>query len=51
MPIDRTLVDTALLTGAEKEWWNGYHERVREVLAPQLERDDLAWLIEACRPV
>jgi Xaa-Pro aminopeptidase len=51
VPIDRTLVDTALLTGAEKGWWNGYHERVREVLAPQLEGDDLAWLIEACRPL
>jgi Xaa-Pro aminopeptidase len=51
VPIDRTLVDTSLLTPAEKDWWNRYHERVREVLAPQLEGDDLAWLIEACRPL
>jgi Xaa-Pro aminopeptidase len=51
VPIDRTLVDTALLTPAEKDWWNAYHERTREILAPQLEGDDLAWLIEACRPL
>jgi Xaa-Pro aminopeptidase len=51
VPIDRTLVDTSLLTPAEKDWWNAYHERTREILAPQLEGDDLAWLIEACRPL
>ena len=51
VPIDRTLVETALLTQAEKDWWNQYHERVRELLAPQLQGDDLAWLIEACRPL
>jgi Xaa-Pro aminopeptidase len=51
VPIDRALVETALLSPAEKDWWNAYHDRVREVLTPQLEGDDLAWLIEACRPL
>jgi Xaa-Pro aminopeptidase len=50
-PIDRTLVDRALLSAAETEWWNAYHVRVREVLAPQLEGDALAWLEEACAPL
>jgi Xaa-Pro aminopeptidase len=51
VPIDKNLLDRALLTSAEVEWWNDYHARVREVLAPQLAGDDLAWLEEACRPL
>jgi Xaa-Pro aminopeptidase len=50
-PIDKALVDRALLSAAETAWWNGYHARVREVLAPQLEGEALAWLEEACAPL
>ena len=48
VPIDRALVDVALLTPEERAWWNAYHARVREVLAPQLSGADLAWLEAAC---
>jgi Xaa-Pro aminopeptidase len=48
VPIDKTLVDRELLSPAEIEWWNKYHARVLDVLAPQLEGDDLAWLEKAC---
>lgn len=48
VPIDRALVDCSLLTRDEVAWWNGYHARVFEVLAPQLAGDDLAWLKAAC---
>jgi Xaa-Pro aminopeptidase len=51
VPIDRTLVDRELLTPSEVEWWNAYHARVREVLEPQLQGDDLAWLEDACTPL
>ncbi len=51
VPIDRTLVDRSLLSPAEIAWWNAYHARVREVLAPQLEGAALAWLEQACRPL
>ena len=51
VPIDKALVDRDLLTPAEVDWWNAYHSRVREVLAPQLEGEDLAWLEEACTPL
>ena len=51
VPIDKTLVDRALLSDAEIAWWNAYHARVREVLAPQLEGAALAWLKEACAPL
>jgi len=51
VPIDKKLVDRDMLGEAEIEWWNAYHARVREVLAPQLEGEDLAWLEHACEPL
>ena len=51
VPIDRTLVDTSLLTRDELKWWDDYHARVEELLAPQLEGDALAWLKAACAPL
>ncbi|HEX8580035.1 MAG TPA: aminopeptidase P family protein [Allosphingosinicella sp.] len=50
-PIDRYLVEVALLTEAERTWLNDYHAGVLEVVAPQLEGDALAWAREACAPV
>ena len=50
-PIDKGLIDRALLSEAETAWWNAYHARVREVLAPQLEDAALAWLEDACAPL
>ncbi len=50
-PIDRTLVDKSLLSAAEINWWNTYHAKVREVMAPQLEGEVLAWLEQACKPL
>ena len=50
-PIDKTLVDTALLTKAELQWWDDYHVRVEAILAPQLEGEALAWLKAACEPL
>jgi Xaa-Pro aminopeptidase len=50
-PIDQTLVDTALLTKAELQWWDDYHARVEAILAPQLAGEPLAWLKAACAPL
>lgn len=50
-PIDRTLVDTALLTRDELRWWDEYHAAVEALLAPQLEGEVLAWLKAACAPL
>jgi Xaa-Pro aminopeptidase len=47
-PIDKTLVDTSLLTRDELRWWDEYHARVLEIVGPQLEGDALAWVTEAC---
>lgn len=50
-PIDRTLVEPSLLLQHERDWWNGYHAKVRALLAPQLAGADLAWLEAACAPL
>ncbi|SMQ75888.1 Xaa-Pro aminopeptidase [Altererythrobacter xiamenensis] len=51
VPIDRKLVDRDMLTMEEVEWWNAYHEKVLEILAPQLSGDDLAWVERECAPL
>jgi len=44
VPIDRTLIAPALLTADEIAWLDAYHARVRELIAPLLAGEDLAWL-------
>ncbi len=51
VPIERRLVETAILEPGEIAWWNAYHVRVREVLAPQLDGPALAWLEAQCAPL
>ena len=51
VPLDRRLVDKSMLTGREIDWWNSYHAKTREILAPQLEGEDLAWLERECAPL
>jgi len=50
-PIDRTLVDCALLSRDELAWWNSYHAKVEASLAPQLAGAALAWLKAQCAPL
>jgi Xaa-Pro aminopeptidase len=50
-PIDRTFIEAALLSPEERDWLNAYHDRVLEVVGPQLESDVLEWLREACEPL
>ena len=50
-PIDRTLVDPALLAPAELSWLDAYHARVRDALSPRVDRETAAWLADATRPL
>lgn len=50
-PIERALVDTALLSREEIAWWNAYHAQVLEVIGPLVEGDARAWLEIQCRPL
>jgi Xaa-Pro aminopeptidase len=47
-PIDRTLVDTSLMTRDELRWWDDYHAQVLAIVGPQLEGEAKAWLEKAC---
>ncbi|MBI3703419.1 MAG: aminopeptidase P family protein [Rhizobiales bacterium] len=50
-PIDRRLIDTRLLTAAERAWVDGYHGRVAERIGPLLDAPTKAWLDAATRPL
>jgi Xaa-Pro aminopeptidase len=50
-PIDRRLVDEALLLPAERDWLNAYHARVAREIGPKLPEDVRAWLEAATRPI
>jgi Xaa-Pro aminopeptidase len=50
-PIDRALVDTDLMTRDEMRWWDEYHAKVLEIVAPQVEGEALGWLEKACAPL
>jgi Xaa-Pro aminopeptidase len=50
-PIDKRLIEPAMLTKEEAAWLDAYHERVREALAPLLDTSTRAWLIAATAPL
>jgi Xaa-Pro aminopeptidase len=50
-PIERTLIDPALLDRGESAWLDAYHARVFEALAPEMAGDDRTWLQAKCAPL
>lgn len=48
-PIDRTLVDTRLMTRDELRWWDEYHAKVLEIVGPQIDGAARDWLKQACQ--
>ena len=47
-PIDKALIDTAIMTRDELVWFDDYHAKVLTVVGPQLEGDAKAWLESGC---
>lgn len=43
-PIDTRCIDAALLTAAERQWLNEYHQQVRERLLPRVQGEARTWL-------
>ena len=43
-PVDRRLVNTAMLTAGERDWLNAYHQEVAAKIGPQLSPAAKAWL-------
>ena len=50
-PIDRRLIEVAMLSPLERDWLNAYHARVRDIVRMQLDESDRLWLDVATAPV
>ena len=50
-PIERDLIDPALLTRDELSWLDAYHAMVAQALGPVLDGQDRAWLVSKCAPI
>lgn len=50
-PIERDLIEPALLTPEERSWLNLYHADVAERLGPALDVEHRAWLARKCAPI
>ncbi len=50
-PIDRSMIDTALMSADEIAWVDAYHKRVMREVGPLLDKSHKAWLREATRPL
>ncbi len=50
-PIDRRLIVTEMLSGAERGWLDAYHAEVLEKIGPRVGDAASAWLRAACAPL
>lgn len=50
-PFDARGLNLEMLSDAEKDWLNMYHQHVLETLGPRLETPVLRWLTRMCAPV
>jgi Xaa-Pro aminopeptidase len=50
-PLDRRLIEVAMLSAEERAWLDAYHARVLAVIGPQVEPEVRAWLEQACAPL
>lgn len=51
VPIERRLIEPALLTPDERAWLDAYHAETLRRAAPLLDADTRAWLEEKCAPI
>lgn len=50
-PLERKLIDPALLTAEQREWVNEYHQKVYRELSPHLNTEERRWLEQQTRPI
>jgi len=50
-PIDKRLIDPNMLSQAELDWLNGYHQQVFDTLAPHLDAKERTWLEDMTSPL
>jgi len=51
VPIDRMLLNGAILDPGEIAWWNAYHARVLKVVGPLVDGPAQRWLEAQCAPL
>ena len=51
VPIERQLIEPALMTDSELTWLNQYHRKVQQSLSPQVNEHTRAWLKMVTRPI
>ena len=51
VPIERRLIEPALLTPEERAWLDAYHAETLRRAAPLLDAETRAWLEEKCAPI
>ena len=51
VPLDRRLIEVAMLSPGELSWLNAYHAQVAEKLAPRVSAQALDWLQKATAPL
>jgi Xaa-Pro aminopeptidase len=51
VPIEKKLIDVAMLSDQELDWLNDYHAKVLALIGPQLSGEDKAWLERQCAPL
>jgi len=47
-PLDRRLIDVAMLSEVQRAWVDDYHAKVMTIVAPQIEGEALDWLKQQC---
>ncbi len=50
-PIDRRLIEPALLTAEERSWLDSYHAQVADIIGPLLDGDVAEWLKTETAPL
>lgn len=50
-PLDRRLIDVAMLSNSQRQWVDDYHAQVLDIVGPQVAGDALNWLKEQCQPL
>ena len=51
VPFDSDCIKPSLLTKAEKDWLNDYHELVYKKISRTLSKPERDWLKELCAPI
>jgi len=51
VPLDKRLIDAEMLSLAERDWIDQYHQDTLRQIGPRVDGDALAWLEQACTPI